>query len=677
MISNNLKENTTKSYCINTQKNKNFIHLNDLKKLKKYSIVSYSNNYDYISNQTKIILKKLANKYKRGPEFYYKKIISDIIDNEPSHLVASFKEYLIYGDFSEFLKDYFYLNEIIKFLPLIFEYYHSSTVIYPNYVTFEEKKYIYKNIKKKQQIINIQQEQEELDEIINKKKLKKEKQKNNDIISYESDNTGKSDIFTPHIINSILNQTNTSNNIKLFGVNFTNNTSEELADFIEKLKNEEKKISLKNKNLKNRNKHIISIHKGCSIKKENNKSNNTNTYNTISTKNNTKGKEKSNIDGKSFSDKNIKNNYNLNSINLDYSKKINKHFLLKFNQIKKKNKENTSKNILSEFSCLNSSKKNKKINIFSQKTKILTEYNKIPKKPKEKETLQIQNYNHKPIKRIKSCYGMNQINSRNKKIFYENSMFTKDSNNSNKNISKNGTASFKISSTLNNIHKNKTLLSIDKDKKAKRIISKKNKIILDSKIINVIYSKRLISNLSSKYCIKNSKKIINNKIKIIIPIKKKNNSNKKYQIQKSKNTAKKPNPFEMNISPPNTNRNNNKKILKYALLSPININSKFSTSRIILKTLLKKNLQLDNKKVQFKKNIKKLLKENKSNKMIKRKNIVGGKQININNDFLTLNVEKKYKQSPSPIHMKKSIENNNISNSSKSFHFRTKTLYNK
>ena len=648
--------------------------MNDLKKLKKYSIVSYSNNYDYISNQTKIILKKLANKYKRGPEFYYKKIISDIIDNEPSHLVASFKEYLIYG---EFLKDYFYLNEIIKFLPLIFEYYHSSTVIYPNYVTFEEKKYIYKNIKKKQQIINIQQEQEELDEIINKKKLKKEKQKNNDIISYESDNTGKSDIFTPHIINSILNQTNTSNNIKLFGVNFTNNTSEELADFIEKLKNEEKKISLKNKNLKNRNKHIISIHKGCSIKKENNKSNNTNTYNTISTKNNTKGKEKSNIDGKSFSDKNIKNNYNLNSINLDYSKKINKHFLLKFNQIKKKNKENTSKNILSEFSCLNSSKKNKKINIFSQKTKILTEYNKIPKKPKEKETLQIQNYNHKPIKRIKSCYGMNQINSRNKKIFYENSMFTKDSNNSNKNISKNGTASFKISSTLNNIHKNKTLLSIDKDKKAKRIISKKNKIILDSKIINVIYSKRLISNLSSKYCIKNSKKIINNKIKIIIPIKKKNNSNKKYQIQKSKNTAKKPNPFEMNISPPNTNRNNNKKILKYALLSPININSKFSTSRIILKTLLKKNLQLDNKKVQFKKNIKKLLKENKSNKMIKRKNIVGGKQININNDFLTLNVEKKYKQSPSPIHMKKSIENNNISNSSKSFHFRTKTLYNK
>ena len=260
MISNYTKENAIKSYCINTQKIKNFIHLNDLKKLKKYCIVSYSNNYDYILNKTKLILKKLANKYKRGPEFYYKKIISDIIDNEPSHLVASFKEYLIYGDFSEFLKGYFNLNEIIKFLPLIFEYYHSSTVIYPNYVTFEEKKYIYKNIKKKQKIINIQQEQEELDEKINKKKLEKEKQKNNDIISYESDNTNKSDILTPHVINSILNQTNTSNNIKLFGVNSTNNTNVELADFIKKLKNEEKKICLNNKNIKNRNKHMISIH---------------------------------------------------------------------------------------------------------------------------------------------------------------------------------------------------------------------------------------------------------------------------------------------------------------------------------------------------------------------------------------------------------------------------------
>ena len=257
MINNKTKENIIKSYSINSQKIKNLIHLNDLKKLKKYSIVSYSNNYEYILQQTKLILKKLAHKYNRGPEFYYKKVISDIIDNEPSHLVASFKEYL--------------MNT-------------CNTISTKNNTKGKEKSNIDgksfsdKNIKKKQQIINIQQEQEELDEKIKKKKIEKKKTKNNnDIISYESDNTSKSDVLTPHVLNSILNQTNTSNNIKLFGVNTTNNTSKELIDFIEKLKNEEKKICLKNKNQKNKNKHMIAIHKGNNLKKDNNKSNNTNT----------------------------------------------------------------------------------------------------------------------------------------------------------------------------------------------------------------------------------------------------------------------------------------------------------------------------------------------------------------------------------------------------------------
>ena len=169
MINNKSKDNIIKSHPINAQKIKNLIHLNDLKKLKKYSIVNSTTSNDYIFNQTKLIMKKLANKYNRGSEFYYKKIITDIIDNESSHLVAVFKEYLIYGDYSEFLQGYFHLKEIIKFLPLIFEYYDSSTVIFPNYVILEEKKYIYKNIQKKQKIINIQQEQEEIDK---KKEIK-------------------------------------------------------------------------------------------------------------------------------------------------------------------------------------------------------------------------------------------------------------------------------------------------------------------------------------------------------------------------------------------------------------------------------------------------------------------------------------------------------------------------
>ena len=370
MIKNKYKE-IIKTHPFNTKKIKNLIHLNDLKKLKKYSITNH-NNSNYITQQTKYIMRKLANKYNRNPEYYYRKIIADIIDNESSHLVASFKEYLIYGDYSEFLQGYFQMKDVIRFLPLIFDYYHSSTVIFPNYVALEEKKYIYKNIQKKQQIINIQQEQEEIDKKNELKKKEKEKKINNEneIINFESDSTSKSDILTPHVLNSILNQTNTSNNRKLFGINNFSNTSEDLHEFIEKMKNIEKKINLKNQNQKYRNKHMISIHKGNNIKKDNNKSNITNTFNTLSTKNNTKGKEKSNksnIDAKSFSDKNIKNNYNLSSINLNYSKNINKHFLLKLGNIKRKNEMKTTKNILLEISSLNTSRKFKKINFFFEK----------------------------------------------------------------------------------------------------------------------------------------------------------------------------------------------------------------------------------------------------------------------------------------------------------------------
>ena len=687
MINNKKKDYIIKSHPINTQKIKNLIHLNDLKKLKKYIAISSNNYNDYIIQQTKLIFKKLAKKYNRGSEYYHRKVITDIIDNEPSHLVSSFKEYLIYGDYSEFMQGYFKLTEIIKFLPLIFEYYHSSTVIFPNYVALNERKYIYKNIQKKQQIINIQQEQEEIDEKRKKKKEEKEKGIKNDIISYESD-TSKSDIITPHVLNSILNQTNTSNNQKLFGINGNNNTSEELAEFIEKLKNEEKKMTLKNKNQKNRNKHIIAIHKGNNSKKDNNKSNNTNTCNTLSTKNNTKGKEKSNGEVKSSSDKNIKKNYNLSSINLDYSKNINKHFLMKLSQIKRRNEERTVKNILLEMSALNTSRKLKKINFISKKNNFLTDFNKSKglkpeKKVNEKETIQINNYNHKQIKRIKSCYGMNQTNSRNRKILCESSLFSKDSNNSNKNISKNGYTHYNINSTtINNILKNdKKFLSIDIDKINKKIIPKRNNYKLDSKVINVIYSNHLPFNYSSKNCMNDPKYLFKYKIKkkkLNIP-----NSNKK-QIQKSKNkfslnNTKMGNPFETKISPPHNNSIKNKTFLKFKLLSPNNINSKLSSSRIIHKKLLSKNVTLNNKKVQFKKDIQKIINENKSNKMIKRKNIISNRQIFINNDFLTIDVVKNHNHSPNnnPIDMKKNIENRNITHSIKNEHHRTKTLYNK
>ena len=688
MKKNKLKDNSFKSHQINSQKIKNLIHLNDLKKLKKYSMIN-SNSYDnYILRQNKLILKKLAKKYNRGIEFYRKKVISDIIDNETTHLVASFKEFLIYGDYSEFLQGYFHAREIKKFLPLIFDYYHSSTVIFPNYVILEEKKYIYKNIQKKQQIINVQQEQEEMEN--NKKKKEKEEEKlkldDDDNINFDSDSTSKSEILTSHALNSILNQTNTSNNIKLFGLNKNSNTSEDLVKFIEKLNNEEKKVSIKNKSnskIKNRNKHIISIHKGNNSKKENNKSN-TNTYNTLSTKNNTKGKEKSNLDTKSFSDKNIKQNYNLSYLSLNHSKNINKNFLLKLDRMKRKRELKTTKNILIELSSLNTSRKFKKINFFYKKNKnshILKEFNKSKmqikdKKYNEKET--IKNYNFRHIKRIKSCYGMNNSYSRNKKMYSENTVFAI---NSNKNINPYGFPNYKICSTLNNINTNITnndnkLYSIEKDKKHK-MSKKKNKIIIDNRTINMIYSKHLPTNSSSKNYMNESLKTsrnIYNKINHQSTLPNKNNNTLKNQKKIkysnfSPNNSKLSNPFETRVSPSSTFRNTNKKILKFALLSPDNINSKFSTTKIIPKKQFKKNIQMNAKKLKIKKDIKNILNENKSsNKLLIRNIIDKNSKININNDYLTINVDKNH--CINPIDMKKHI------NMMKIGHYRTRTLCN-
>ena len=69
--------------------------------------------------------------------------------------------------------------------------------------------------------------------------------------------------------------------------------------------------------------------------------------------------------------------------------------------------------------------------------------------------------------------------------------------------------------------------------------------------------------------------------------------------------------------------------------------------------------------------------ENKSNKIIHRKNIEKEGQLYTINDFLTINIDKKPNFSQNPIDMKKIIDNRNIIHSIKTKHYRTKTLYNK
>lgn len=140
----------------------------------------------------KFICNRFHKKYFIDEFFYGSRVINDIIYNEKTHIVASFKDYLILDDLSEFLKRYYTMIESSIRLPKFFEYYETYSRIYPNYTALPESKYIYKNIHKKQKMIDLQQELEismEKKRLIEndakRKKREKEREKENQVFSTE------------------------------------------------------------------------------------------------------------------------------------------------------------------------------------------------------------------------------------------------------------------------------------------------------------------------------------------------------------------------------------------------------------------------------------------------------------------------------------------------------------
>ena len=115
-----------------------------------------SDKYPTVKKLEKNIHKKFKNKYKDN-NFYNIQKIEEIINNEKSHLVAEFKDFLVKGDCAEFLLGCYSLKNIYIIYPQILEYYNDNLFIFPNYVILPESKYIYSNIKKKQRIIGIKQ----------------------------------------------------------------------------------------------------------------------------------------------------------------------------------------------------------------------------------------------------------------------------------------------------------------------------------------------------------------------------------------------------------------------------------------------------------------------------------------------------------------------------------------
>jgi len=101
-----------------------------------------------------LLKRSLNTKYMTSQEYYNSKVSSDIMYNEQRHIVSVFKEYLIYDDFSEYLKRFYTKKESDDRLPRIFEFYENYSKVFPNYVSLPESKYMFKNIERKQKLID-------------------------------------------------------------------------------------------------------------------------------------------------------------------------------------------------------------------------------------------------------------------------------------------------------------------------------------------------------------------------------------------------------------------------------------------------------------------------------------------------------------------------------------------
>ena len=97
---------------------------------------------------------KLVKRYDKPLSYHDVKIINDILYNEKTHYVGQFKEYLIYEDYNEFIKRFYNSYEISMKFPKILFFYEKYTKIYANYTVIPESKFMYKNIKRKQKMID-------------------------------------------------------------------------------------------------------------------------------------------------------------------------------------------------------------------------------------------------------------------------------------------------------------------------------------------------------------------------------------------------------------------------------------------------------------------------------------------------------------------------------------------
>ena len=129
---------------------------------------------------------ELYAKYTKG-EFSYDVIQTDyLLCNEKCRVVARFKDFLVLDDNTEFFRRFYTSEESRPRLRNILNFYETYSKIFPNYMILPENEYLYRNIRKKQKMIDafnqIKLEEEENRKNLNIGLKSKNKNENNNIV---------------------------------------------------------------------------------------------------------------------------------------------------------------------------------------------------------------------------------------------------------------------------------------------------------------------------------------------------------------------------------------------------------------------------------------------------------------------------------------------------------------
>ena len=504
-------------------------------------ILQKNNNF-YIFSK-----KILTTKYSKFEYSYSLFCTNNLIFNEKCRLVARFKDYLVLDDSTEFLRRFYFKKELNSRLKKIYNFYESYCKIFPNYMILPESKFLYRNIRKKQKMIDafneIKKEEEE-----NRKHLK---------LGLSDDNKKNANVvFTKKIQDSIERYHPSISNI--LSNTFMSEISNNLNKEFEYNNNEKSIITLSLNSQRQTNLNEINSNNIKDVY----------AFDTYFSPNN-----------KSFTEKNFNDNiYNsqnsifkivqiLNNNTINNQEQIlntdgNVNTKLNINkQGKKELKNNNIKNIRKKFS--NNSNTNNKTNI-KKNTNNNINMNTINVESKHNKIKNILNNSNNKKKK-------NEINVNTKKKFISHKQ----------NISV-PLASKLLNTNDNNINNNINNI-IGQDDNTIKIINNINNIIINENKHQSIKNGMIININNNYFQLKDSKQLQNN-LKKRIKCKENQIKEKPKEVQKSKNKNK---DNELNkykifqekrtYTTYNThdNKKENKKILSNNIKSPSNKKDKF------------------------------------------------------------------------------------------------------